>query len=333
MAVNMPGAPTASQLWEFSKSSHKRHQRFEVEDYNGGKYPKRQMKAHIGNFLENVDEFDNRFFKISAREAKSMDPQQRILLHTAYETLEDSGYVPNATPTFRPEMFGCYIGAGTGDYIQNLRDEIDVPGTSRAFLSGRISHAMQLSGPSIVVDTACSSSNVALYLGARALMNGDCDAALVGDVPRLDRGHFLSPTGQRKPFDESADGYSRGEGCGMFVLKRLRDAISENDNILGVIRGIEVDQSGLARSITYPHVPTLAALFRMVLENSGVNVIEAHGTGTQAGDPDEVQSLRSVLAVKRAPNNPLHITSVKANIGLLEATSGAAGFAPLLLML
>ncbi|KAJ6585673.1 polyketide synthase [Mycena capillaripes] len=355
MAVNMPGAPNTTELWEVLQNgintiSEIPEHRFRVEDYNGSRYPKRQMKAHTGNFLDNVDEFDHHFFKISPREAKSMDPQQRVLLHTAYEALEDSGYVPNATPTSRPEMFGCYIGVATGDYVQNLQDEIDVyysTGTLRAFLSGRISFAMQLSGPSIVFDTACSSSNVALYQGARALMNRDCDSALVGGVNivsspdmflGLDRGHFLSPTGQCKAFDASADGYSRSEGCGVFILKRLKDALAENDNILGVIRGIEVNQSGLAHSITYPHAATQAALFRKVLENSGidpsrVNVVEAHGTGTQAGDPNEVESVRSVLAVNRAANNPLHITSVKANIGHLEAASGAAGLAKLLLML
>ncbi|KAJ6485560.1 putative polyketide synthase [Mycena sanguinolenta] len=355
MAVNMPGAPNAAKLWEVLENgintvSEIPENRFKVEDYDGKKYSKRQMKARTGNFLDNVDEFDHQFFKISPREAKSMDPQQRILLHTAYEALEDSGYVPNATPTSRPETFGCYIGVATEDYVQNIRDEIDVyysTGTLRAFLSGRISFAMQLSGPSVVIDTACSSSNVAVYLGARALMNGDCDSALVGGVNAisspdmflgLDRGHFLNATGQCKSFDASADGYSRSEGCGVFVLKRLRDAIAENDNILGVIRGIEVNQSGLAHSITYPHAATQAALFRKVLETSGidphrVNVVEAHGTGTQAGDPNEVESVRSVLAVNRAANNPLHITSVKANIGHLEAASGAAGLAKLLLML
>ncbi|GLB38792.1 putative polyketide synthase [Lyophyllum shimeji] len=279
-----------------------------------------------------------------------MDPQQRILLHTAYEALEDCGYVPNSAPTFRPETFGCYIGVATHDYIQNLRDEIDVyysTGTLKAFLSGRISYAMQLSGPSIVVDTACSSSSIAVYQGARALMNRDCNAALVGGVNTvsspdmflgLDRGHFLSPTGQCKAFDASADGYSRSEGCGVFVLKRLSDALAENDRILGVIRGIEVNQSGLAHSITHPHAPTQAALFRRVLENSGVdpsrvNVVEAHGTGTQAGDPNELESIRSVFCAQRSSDNPLHVTSVKANIGHLEAASGAAGLAKLLLML
>ncbi|KAF7371094.1 Non-reducing polyketide synthase terA [Mycena sanguinolenta] len=355
MAVNMPGAPNAVKLWEVLENgintvSEIPEHRFKVEDYDGRKYPKRQMKTRTGNFLDNVDEFDHRFFKISPREAKSMDPQQRILLQTAYEALEDSGYVPNTSPTSRPETFGCYIGVATEDYVQNIRDEIDVyysTGTLRAFLSGRISFAMQLSGPSVVVDTACSSSNVAVYLGARALMNGDCDSALVGGVNTisspdmflgLDRGHFLNATGQCKSFDASADGYSRSEGCGVFVLKRLRDAIAENDNIRGVIRGIEVNQSGLAHSITYPHAATQAALFRKVLETSGidpnrVNVVEAHGTGTQAGDPNEVESVRNVFAVNRAANNPLHITSVKANIGHLEAASGVAGLAKLLLML
>ena len=154
----------------------------------------------------------------------------------------------------------------------------------------------------------------------------------------LDRGHFLSPTGQCKTFDASADGYCRGEGCGVFVLKRLSDALDENDRILGVIRGIEVNQSGKAQSITHPHVPTQATLFRHLLSNSGVdansvNVVEAHGTGTQAGDKNEMRSIRQVLAVGRLPNNPLYVTSIKANIGHLEAASGCASLAKVLLML
>jgi len=154
----------------------------------------------------------------------------------------------------------------------------------------------------------------------------------------LDRAHLLSPTGQCKPFDTSADGYSRSDGCGIFVLKRLSDARSENDNILGLIRGVEMNQSGQAQSITHPHFPTQTALFRRLLERTGiepcrVNVIEAHGTGTTVGDPIEVASVRSVFGVNRTANNPLYIMSVKGNIGHLEAASGAAGLAKLLLML
>lgn len=153
----------------------------------------------------------------------------------------------------------------------------------------------------------------------------------------LDRGHFLSPTGQCKAFDASADGYSRGEGCGLFVLKRLSNALAENDNVLGVIRGVEVNQSGLAHSITHPHAPTQERLFKQLLEKSGVeatrvSVVEAHGTGTQAGDPSELESIRGVFCVGRTAANPLHVTSLKANIGHLEAASGAASLAKLLLM-
>lgn len=154
----------------------------------------------------------------------------------------------------------------------------------------------------------------------------------------LDRAHFLSPTGQCKAFDESADGYCRSEGCGMFVLKRLSDAIAENDQILGVIRGVQVNQSGEAHSITHPHAATQQKLFKRLLEETGidpldVSVIEAHGTGTQAGDPIELESLRGTFAKNRTPDKPLHITSIKANIGHLEAASGSAGLAKLLLML
>ncbi|KAI3600489.1 polyketide synthase [Moniliophthora roreri] len=354
MALNMPGAPNAAKLWGLLENgintiSEVPSERFNISEYNSSK-TKRAMKAHTANFMADPSLFDAKFFRISPREAKSMDPQQRILLQTAYEALENAGYVPNATPTFQQDTFGCYVGVATDDYVQNLRDEIDVyysTGTLRAFLSGRISYAMGFSGPSIVLDTACSSSCVSIYQACRALSNGDCNAAVAGGVNviaspdmmiGLDRAHFLSPTGQCKPFDASADGYSRAEGCGLFVLKRLSDAVAENDNILGVIRGVEVNQSGNAHSITHPHAPTQVKLFERLLEKTGVdkhriNVIEAHGTGTQAGDPNELESIRKTFATGRPKTNPLHITSIKANIGHLEAASGSAGLAKLLLMM
>ena len=153
----------------------------------------------------------------------------------------------------------------------------------------------------------------------------------------MSRAHFLSDTGQCRPWDASADGYCRAEGCGLFVLKRLDDALEENDRILGVIRGIEVNQSGNAGSITHPHVPTQVALFEKVVASSGVHphdigVVECHGAGTQAGDPAELKAIRKVFAVGRASDNPLSITSVKATIGHAEAASGAASLAKLLLM-
>lgn len=154
----------------------------------------------------------------------------------------------------------------------------------------------------------------------------------------LARGHFLSETGQCRPWDASADGYCRSEGCGIFVLKRLEDAVAENDRILGVIRGIEVNQSGNARSITHPHVPAQTSLYQKLVSSADVdlldiNVVECHGTGTQAGDPAELEAIRAVFAVGRTQDNPLHITSIKANIGHAEAASGAASLAKLILMM
>ncbi|KAG6904911.1 hypothetical protein DXG01_006268 [Tephrocybe rancida] len=271
MVINMPGSPSVSKFCDVLEEgintiSKIPEHRFRVSDYSDGQNAKRAMKAHTCNFIEGADGFDNKFSQISPREAKSMDPQQRVLLRTAYEALEDSGYVLNSTPTTRPETFGCYIGIATHDYIQNLRNDIDSYYNPEAM----------------------------------ALMNRDCDSALVGGV-----GIVTGPGVA-----------TRAEGCGVFVLKRLSDALAESDRTLGVIGGIEVNQSGLAHSITHPHGPTQAALFQRVLQNSSidpaqVNIVEAHGTGTQAGDPNELDSIRNVFSLQRSADNPLHITSIK----------------------
>ncbi|KAF8891957.1 polyketide synthase [Gymnopilus junonius] len=354
MAINMPGSVDREKFWEvlvdgINTVTEIPEERFLLENYANTGSPGRFMNTHMGNFVQNFDQFDHKFFNISPREAKNMDPQQRMLLQTAYHALEDAGYVPYSTPTFNPETFGCFIGASTHDYVQNLRNHIDVyysTGTLSAFLSGRLSYCLGLSGPSLVLDTACSSSMVAIHQACRSLMNRDCQTALAGGVNvitspdmfiGLDRGHFLSPSGQCKSFDASADGYARGEGCGIFVLKRLSDALAENDQIMGIIRGIEVNQSGKASSITHPHSSTQKALFKQLLMQSdidpnSVSVVEAHGTGTQVGDINEMESIRSVLAADRKPNNPLYVTSIKANIGHLEAASGSASLAKVLMM-
>lgn len=335
------------------------------------------MGTKYGNFLDDPFQFDCQLFGISPREASSIDPQQRLMLQTVYRALENAGYAPDSSPSFSRETFGCFVGSATLDYVDNLRNNIDVyysPGTLRAFISGRISYAFQWSGPSITVDTACSSSLAAIYQAARALIAGDCRAAIAGGVNvitspdmylGLDKAHFLSATGQCKAFDETADGYCRSEGCASFVLKRLDDAIVENDRILGVIKGVALNQSGLTSSITHPHAPTQERLFKSLLttadvEPHDVTVVEAHGTyrslsahvfsqqtlaycwlsslphagtGTQAGDPNELRSIRGVFAQGRMPENKLHVTSLKSNIGHLEAASGGAALAKLLLML
>lgn len=231
-----------------------------------------------------------------------------------------------------------------------MSEELDVyysPGTLRAFLSGRISYCFDFTGPSVVVDTACSSSLVAVHQACRALIANECHAALAGGVnvicsPDMQRGlaraRFLSPEGQCRPFDTEADGYCRGEGRAMFVLKRLSDAVAENDRILGVIKATGINQSGNADSITHPHAKTQQQLFESVLAQPGIlapsiAAVEAHGTGTQAGDPVEFEAIMGVFGKTRASTNPLIVSSIKGNIGHAEAASGAAGLAKLLMMI
>ncbi|KIY47273.1 ketoacyl-synt-domain-containing protein [Fistulina hepatica ATCC 64428] len=381
MAVNMPGAPTAAALWGIlenglNMASKIPELRFAIEAYSadsGIQGNTRSLRTQTGNFIANPDAFDAAFFEISPREARLMDPQQRVLLLTAHHALESAGYVPvvdskpvdnpttsasldfdenrsSGLASFNRESIGCYIGVSTNDYVQNLRNNFDIfysTGTLQAFLSGRISYHYQWSGPSVVVDTSCSSSMVAIYQACRAISNGDCTAALAGGVNiitspdmyiGLERAHLLTSEGQCKVFDVAADGYSRGEGCGLFVLKSLEAALAERDTVLGVIRSIEVNQSGNANSITRPHAETQARLFQRVLDCAGVapsavTVIEAHGTGTQAGDPAEIKSIQRIFSGDNGGELPLHVTSLKANIGHLEAASGAAGLAKLLLMM
>ncbi|KAF5309598.1 hypothetical protein D9611_013960 [Ephemerocybe angulata] len=356
MALRMPGARDPEELWELIESGSScltkiPANRFPTQNYIGKSSGARTLNLDTGNFLDDADMFDNELFKISPREARTMDPQQRLLLHVAYEALEDAGYIPHSSPSADPDHFGVYIGAATSDYAQNARDDIDihyVSGTISAFLSGRISYALSLGGPSTVFDTACSSSSVAIHAAVRALQAGDCAMALAGGVNvmtnpdlfiGLDVAHFLSRTGQSRPFDADADGYSRGEGCALFVLKRMDDAVLDNDRILGVIRGVEVNQSYGNSSITRTHSPTQAALLRRLLQKNGIrgeeiDLVEAHAAGTKQGDLSEMLAIHdSFSGNSGSREHPLYVSSIKASIGHLEAASGAASLAKVLLML
>ncbi|KAJ6170952.1 polyketide synthase [Penicillium chermesinum] len=360
MAVDLPDAPDVDSLWMnllagVNSCSEIPESRFHIEDFYHAKElkkgsAKRSLNTRYGNFLQNPFQFDNGLFDISPREARSMDPQQRVMLQTAFRALENAGYVPDSTPSNSRATFGCWIGNATLDYVANMKDDIDVyysPGTLRTFQSARISYVFGWSGPSITLDTACSSSVVALHQAARSIIARDCRAALVGAVNTitspdmylgLDRAHFLSPSGQCKAFDASADGYCRSEGCGAFVIKKVSDAIADGDRIHAIIKAVEINQSGNTHSITHPHVPTQEELFKHVLRKTRidphmVSAVELHGTGTQAGDPVELHSVRRALCQDRSPDNLLHLTSIKANIGHCEAASGAAGLAKLVLMM
>ena len=293
-----------------------------------------------GGFIEDVDRFDPNFFGISPREAESMDPQQRLLLEVGWEALENAGIAPDS---LAGSQSGVFIGISSHDYARYLSDTNPSlyfeTGNTFSIAAGRLSYLLDLHGPGKAMDTACSSSLVALHDACQSLRLGESDLALAGGVNLMlfpgatesfTAAQMLSPDGRCKTFDASANGYVRGEGCGMVVLKRLEDARGDGDPILAVIRGSAINQDGRTNGITAPNGPAQQAVIRQALANAGVaaseiGYVEAHGTGTPLGDPIEFNSLQAVLAPGRSPDRICHIGSVKTNIGHLEAAAGIAG--------
>lgn len=306
------------------------------------------MDNLYGNFID-VMSFDNSFFGVNPKEAANMDPQQRLLLELSFEALDSSGYLATHVRE-RGDAVGCFIGASMVEYLDNTNAHPPTAytstGTLRAFLCGRLSYYYGWTGPSEVIDTACSSSLVAIHRACTALVMGECTAALAGGVNAitginnlldLGKAGFLSPTGQCKAFDVSADGYCRAEGAGLVVLKLLKNAVSDNDDILGVIPGVATNQGGLSPTLTVPSTQALQALYKNVLLKAGmspsdISYVEAHATGTQAGDPVEMDSIRSVFGdPSRA--QPLRIGSIKGNTGHCETAAGVAGLLKVLAMI
>ena len=298
-----------------------------------------KMYTRRGGFLDRVDEFDAEFFGIAPREAVSMDPQQRLLLEVSYSALENAGQAPDK---LSGSQSGVFIGISAHDYEQlgGLSD-IDVytaTGNALSIAAGRLSYFLGLEGPTLAVDTACSSSLVAVHLACQSLRAGECRLALAGGVQLIlspqttiwmSKMQALSPDGRCKTFDAAADGYGRGEGCGMVVLKRLSDAIADRDNILALIRGSAINQDGKSSGLTVPNGMAQQALIRAALTNANVepnqvSYVEAHGTGTSLGDPIELKALAEVLGKRQPDKQPLTIGSVKTNIGHLEAAAGIA---------
>lgn len=299
-----------------------------------------------GGFLDQVDQFEPEFFRISPREASAMDPQQRLLLEVAWEAFENAGVVPSglsesSTGVFvgvmNPDYGELQIQAGAGDY-----SNVDsYSGTGKLFSSvaGRLSFVFGLHGPSIAVDAACASSLVTVHLACQSLRSGESDLALAGGVNVMvspyyavcgSKLHALSPDGRCKTFDARANGYVRGEGCGLVVLKRLSDAIAGGDRIVAVIRGSATNHNGPSSGFTVPNAAAQQAVMRRALENAGVEpgdvgYVEAHGTGTSLGDPIELRSLSAVYCGGRPPERPLMVGSVKTNLGHLESAAGVLG--------
>ncbi|GAB1545335.1 hypothetical protein NUACC21_80110 [Scytonema sp. NUACC21] len=311
-----------------------------------------KIYTKFGSFLQQVDQFDPQFFGISPREAKSIDPQQRLLLQVSWEALENAGVAPER---LSGSNTGIFVGVGQNDYAQlqlNCGDPTrinayDGTGNAFCFASGRLSYTLGLQGPSMTIDTACSSSLVAVHLACESLRRKECDMALAGGVhlvlsPEatifLCQTHALSPDGRCKTFDATADGYGRGEGCGVLVLKRLSDAVAQEDNILALIRGSAVNHDGSSNGLTVPNGLAQQALLRQALKRAKeiparINYLETHGTGTSLGDPIEVRALAAVFGEGRSPQEPLVIGSVKTNIGHLEAAAGVASLIKVVLAL
>ncbi|MFI7465262.1 type I polyketide synthase [Nonomuraea sp. NPDC049646] len=295
-----------------------------------------------GSFLSDIEGFDAEFFGLSPREAELMDPQQRILMETAWEALEHAGLPPHE---LAGTDAGVFVGVCTADYGGRLLE--DLPeieawtgiGAATCAVANRISYSLDLRGPSMAIDTACSASLVALHLAAQSLRLGESDVALAGGVNllvtpgqtlTLGTAGALAPDGRSKSFDAAADGYGRGEGCGVVVLKRLSDAQRAGDRVLALVIGSAVNQDGHTNGIMAPCGEAQEHVMNRACRQAGVapstvDYVEAHGTGTRLGDPLEAGALSSVYGAGRPPGDPCLIGSVKSNIGHLEGAAGIAG--------
>lgn len=301
--------------------------------------------VHHGGFLDRIDEFDPAFFGISPREAVWLDPQQRLLLRVAWESIDDAGL---DLADLAGTDVGVFVGGFTLDYqlLQNYgvqsRYELQAhsaTGMMMTMLSNRISHAFDFTGPSLSIDTACSGSLVAVHAAAQSIWNGECSAAMAGGVnvmlaPNMTiaetKGGFLAPDGRCKTFDVSANGYARGEGAAIVLLKPLSAAEANGDDIYAVIRGSAVTQDGRTNGITVPNPDAQIKAMRAAHARAGVTAadvqyVEAHGTGTPVGDPLEATAIGTVLNPDGDRDRVVSIGSVKTNIGHLEAAAGVAG--------
>jgi acyl transferase domain-containing protein/acyl carrier protein len=312
------------------------------------------IRFRAGGFLAGwePDRFDAAFFGISAREAVTIDPQQRLLLEVAWEALEHAGLPAGR---LRGSRTGVFVGLTAPEYaITQFRDvapeavdAYSIFGCLPAYAAGRISYVLGLQGPSVALDTACSSSLTAVHLACQSLRTRECDVALAGGASllllpetsmSLSRYGGLSADGRCRTFDAAADGYGRGEGCGVVVLARLSDALRDGATIHGLIRGTAVNQDGPSSGITVPNGLAQEALIREALERSGlapsdIDYVEAHGTATPLGDPIELEALGAVFGEGRDPDRPLVVGSVKTNLGHTEAAAGVAGLVKVLLAL
>ncbi len=348
IACRFPGADTPEAYWENLRGGRDcitevPPDRWDVDRfYSEGSPTPGKMSTRWGGFLEDPALFDAAFFGIAPREAVDMDPQQRIALEVCWEALERADIAADA---IEGSATGVFLGISSNDYG---RLHFSNPagyglyastGNALSIAANRISYALDLRGPSVAIDTACSASLVAIHHACRSLQQGECDLALAGGVNLIlspdvtvafSQARMMAADGRCKTFDASADGYVRGEGCGILVLKRLTAAIDDGDRVIAVVRGSAVNQDGRSNGLTAPNGPSQEAVIRSalaasVLEPGDIDYVEAHGTGTPLGDPIELRALGNVFAGRDRDERPLWVGSTKTGIGHLEAAAGVAG--------
>ncbi|NEQ82909.1 MAG: acyltransferase domain-containing protein, partial [Moorea sp. SIO2I5] len=356
-----PEANDHNQFWQnieqgINSISEITSQRWEVEKYYSDtpETPNKTI-SKWGGLIEGVDQFDAELFDISPREATRTDPQQRILLELSWSCIEDAGYSPSQ---LSGKDVGVFIGACSYDSILLMNQNQDNveghsgTGTWTCMIPNRISSFFNLHGPSIPIDTACSSSLVAIHYGVKSLKESECEMALVGGISvlftsttyiQMSQLGMLSPTGQCRTFSSDADGYVRGEGAGVVLLKPLKKAIEDGDRIYCVIKGSAINHGGRARTLTSPNVYAQSQVLRSAYTNANippntVSYIEAHGTGTPLGDPIEINALKrgfkqlhQQYGLGRSEKSYCGLGAVKSNIGHLEGAAGIAGVIKVLL--
>ncbi|WP_313918351.1 amino acid adenylation domain-containing protein [Tahibacter sp.] len=340
MACRFADASSPAELWRNIASA-------KDSVRQADRWPNDAIDGHVlwGSFLSDIDRFDPMFFKISASEAKYMDPQQRVFLEECWKAVEDGGYAGS----IEGSNCGVYVGCGSGDYGSLIKAAPPQAfwGNAMSVIASRISYYLDLHGPAVAIDTACSSSLVAIHTACRALVSAEVDLALAGGVTVLSTpamigsaagAGMLSPTGRCHSFDSRADGFVAGEGAGVLLLKRLRDALRDNDNIHGVIRGSGINQDGLTNGITAPSTKSQerlesAVYSRFGIDPASITLVEAHGTGTILGDPIEFQALCEAFRKRTDRTQFCALGSIKSNIGHTIAAAGVAGVLKVLLAL
>ncbi|MDE2845937.1 MAG: polyketide synthase [Gemmatimonadota bacterium] len=352
MACRFPGAPDLDSFWRLLEAGGNAVTEGVPGSGNGRigtLFPEGAVISdgcRYGAFVDDIDQFDESFFRISPVEAQLLDPQQRMTLETSWQALEDAGIDPDSLKGSRT---GVYTGISNDEYrmlvLESTRPAdaasclYALSGTNLNGTCGRVAFVLGLMGPVKAVDAACASSLVSIHDAVSDLQHGKADLALAGGVqallnPRIYElradSMMLSPDGQCKTFDASANGYVRGEGCGVVVLKRLSEAEAAGDRIWGVIRGSAINHGGASTGLTVPHTPALIRVIEDALDQAGISptdveYLEAHGTGTTVGDPIEIDAVSEVYCRGRDADHPLLTGSVKTNLGHLESAAGVAG--------